>query len=118
MPAQGHSAAEVFRDPQRVRAAYAQSIRYSLRTVVGFLHRLRHRDPGLVVLMLGDHQPHSYVTGDAPGHQVPVTILSRDPAVIDRVSGWDWQPGLRPRPDAPVWGMHSVRDQIFAAFSR
>jgi phosphatidylglycerophosphate synthase len=118
MPAQGDSAAEVFRDPQRVRAAYAQSIRYSLRTVVGFLHRLRHRDPGLVVLMLGDHQPHSYVTGDAPGHQVPVTILSRDPAVIDRVSGWDWQPGLRPLPDAPVWGMHSVRDQIFAAFSR
>jgi phosphatidylglycerophosphate synthase len=118
MPAQGRSAAEVFRDPQLVRAAYAQSIRYSLRTVVGFLHRLRHRDPGLVVLMLGDHQPHSYVTGDAPGHQVPVTILSRDPAVIDRVSGWDWQPGLRPLPDAPVWGMHSVRDQIFAAFSR
>jgi phosphatidylglycerophosphate synthase len=118
MPAQGDSAAEVFRDPQRVRAAYAQSIRYSLRTVVGFLHRLRHRDPGLVVLMLGDHQPHSYVTGDAPGHQVPVTILSRDPAVIDRVSGWDWRPGLRPLPDAPVWGMHSVRDQIFAAFSR
>lgn len=118
MPAQGDSAEEVFRDPQRVRAAYAQSIRYSLRTVVGFLHRLRHRDPDLVVLMLGDHQPHSYVTGTAPGHQVPVTIMSRDRAVIDRVSGWDWQSGLRPRPDAPVWGMHSVRDQIFEAFSR
>jgi hypothetical protein len=118
MPAQGDSAEQVFRDAQRVRAAYAQSIRYSLRTVVGFLHRLRHRDPNLVVLMLGDHQPHSYVTGDAPGHQVPVTIMSRDPAVIDRISGWDWQPGLRPRSDAPLWGMHSVRDQIFEAFSR
>jgi phosphatidylglycerophosphate synthase len=118
MPAQGDSAEEVFRDPARVRAAYAQSIRYSLRTMVQFLHRLRHRDPGLVVLMLGDHQPHSYVTGAAPGHQVPVTILSRDPAVIDRVSGWDWQPGLRPGSDAPVWGMHSVRDQVFAAFGR
>ena len=118
MPARGQSAEEVFRDPQRVRAAYAQSIRYSLRTVVGYLHRLRHRDPNLVVLMLGDHQPHSYVTGPGPGHEVPVTIMSRDPSVIDRISGWDWQPGLRPRPDAPVWGMHSVRDQVFEAFSR
>jgi phosphatidylglycerophosphate synthase len=118
MPAQGDSAEEVFRDSRRVQAAYAQSIRYSLKTLVGFLHRLRHRDPGLVVLMLGDHQPHSYVTGADPGHQVPATILSRDPAVIDRISGWDWQPGLRPLPGAPVWGMHAVRDQIFDAFSR
>lgn len=118
MPAQGRSAEEVFRDPQRVRAAYAASVRYSLRTVIGLVHRLRQRDPGLVVLMLGDHQPHSYVTGPDPGHQVPVTIFSRDRAVMDRVSGWDWQAGLRPGPNAPVWGMHSVRDAIFAAFSR
>ena len=111
MPEQGETAAEVLADTDRVRSAYGRSVEYTLRTVFSFLARSADRD--LVVVMLGDHQPHSYVTGDAPGHQVPVTILSRDPAVIDRVSGWDWQPGLRPLPDAPVWGMHSVRDQIF-----
>jgi hypothetical protein len=101
-----------------VRAAYAQSIRYSLRAMVGFLRRMQRRDPDLVVLMLGDHQPHSYVTGDQPGHQVPVSLISRDRSVIDRIGDWHWQHGLRPRPDAPVWGMHSVRDRLFAAFGR
>ena len=118
MPAQGQSATEVFRDPDRVRAAYGQSIRYSLRTMIGFLRRVQHRDPDLVVLMLGDHQPHSYVTGTAPGRQVPVTLLTRDRAVVDRIGRWGWQPGLQPGPQAPTWGMHSLRDRIFGAFRR
>jgi hypothetical protein len=118
MPAQGDSATEVFGSAARVRAAYAESVRYSLRTMVGFLARMQRRDPGLVVLMLGDHQPHSYVTGPDPGRQVPVSLITRDPSVTAQVRGWHWQPGLRPRPDAPVWGMHDVRDRIFEAFGR
>lgn len=118
MPARGDTAAEVFADPERVRAAYAESVRYSLRTMIGFLRRMQHRDPGLVVLMLGDHQPHSYVTGSRPGHQVPVSLVTRDRSVVRRTAGWHWQPGLHPGAGAPVWGMHSVRDRIFSAFDR
>ncbi|HEY9495322.1 MAG TPA: CDP-alcohol phosphatidyltransferase, partial [Intrasporangium sp.] len=45
----------VWRTEQGVRAAYAQSIAYSLDSLVSFLEHAR--DNNLVVLMLGDHQP-------------------------------------------------------------
>ena len=75
-------------------------------------------DPDLVLLVLGDHQPHSYVTGPHPGHDVPVSVIARDPKVVHRIAGWGWQPGLHPAPDAPVWRMDAVRDRFLEAFSR
>ena len=115
MPAQGDSAAAVFSDPDRVKAAYAQSIRYTMRTLVSFLTRTADRN--LVVVMLGDHQPHSYVSGQGAGHDVPITVLARDPDVMRRIRGWGWQPGLLPSPDAPLWRMDAFRDRFLAAFS-
>ena len=83
-----------------VRAAYGQTVAYSLDSVVSFL-RGTH-DDNLVVLVLGDHQPVSVVSGDHASHDVPVSIIARDPAVLDRISAWGWQDGLRPGATAPV----------------
>jgi hypothetical protein len=47
---------------------------------------------------------------------VPITIIAHDPAVLDRISGWGWQAGLRPRPDAPVWPMDAFRDRFLSAY--
>ncbi|HUG49359.1 MAG TPA: CDP-alcohol phosphatidyltransferase family protein, partial [Terrimesophilobacter sp.] len=66
MPAQGESSQEAFQDPERVRALYGQSIQYSLNTLLSFL--TTYPNPNLVVIMVGDHQAHSYVSGDRPGH--------------------------------------------------
>ena len=63
-------------------------------------------DPNLVLVVLGDHQPHTYVTGQGAGHDVPVSVIAHDPAVLDRISGWGWQDGLRPgagRPGLARW---------------
>jgi hypothetical protein len=117
MPARGDSATEVLGDPERVRAAYAESIRYSWRALVGFLQRMRDVDPSLVVLVLGDHQPHSYVTGSHPGRDVPVSLITRDASVVRQIGPWHWHPGLRPGADAPVWEMDRVRDRFLTAFS-
>ena len=99
-----------------VQDAYAHSIRYTWHTLVSWL--TRQPDPDLVLLVLGDHQPHSYVTGADPGHDVPVSLISPDPAVLRRIDGWGWQPGLLPTPDAPVWRMDTVRDRFLESFSR
>jgi hypothetical protein len=115
MPAAGHTPAYVFADPSRVRDAYAQSIRYSLNTVVSFL--TTYPDKDLVVVMVGDHEPHHYVSGADPGHDVPVTVISGDPTVIDRIDDWDWSSGLLPATDAPVWRMDSLRDRFLGAFA-
>ncbi|MGL5930694.1 MAG: CDP-alcohol phosphatidyltransferase family protein [Dermatophilaceae bacterium] len=109
------TAAELLRDRTDVPAAYRTSIAYSLTSVLSFVER--HRDDDLVVLMLGDHQPSTIVSGFDAGRDVPVTLLAGDPAVLEKVSTWGWQSGLRPDADAPVWPMASVRDRFLSAFS-
>jgi hypothetical protein len=74
-------------------------------------------DPNLVLVVLGDHQPHSYVSGTDPGHDVPISVIARDPAVLASIDGWGWQAGLHPAPDAPVWRMDTFRDRFLAAYS-
>jgi phosphatidylserine synthase len=97
-----------------VRAAYSQTIRYSLNTLISFL--AHYRDPNLVVVALGDEQPWTIVSGDDPSHEVPISIIARDPAVLKRVAGWRWSDGLRPSPNAPDWPESAFRDRFLSAF--
>ncbi|ABL81191.1 CDP-alcohol phosphatidyltransferase [Nocardioides sp. JS614] len=103
-------------DSSDVRRLYGQSIEYTMDTLVSFLET--YPDPNLVLVVLGDHQPHSYVTGPDPGHDVPVSVIAQDPRVVDRIAGWGWQPGLHPAPDATVWRMDAFRDRFLETFSR
>jgi len=119
LPPRGPAPDVLWRDPERVRRAYARSITYSLDTVVSFLcgyHRREHRN--LVVVLLGDHQPATVVSGQGANHEVPVTVIARDPAVLRRISSWGWQDGLRPGRRAPVWPMDAFRDRFLAAYAR
>ena len=70
----------------------------------------------LVVVMLGDHQPATIVSGEDAGRDVPISLITRDQAVFDKMSGWGWSAGLRPETDAPVWRMDAFRDRFLAAY--
>ncbi len=102
------------REPNRVRADYVASVGYALRSLISYIET--YGDRNLVLIFLGDHQPNAIVTGDAASHDVPVTIVAADPAVLDRIEGWGWSPGLRPSPDAPVWRMDAFRNRFLDAF--
>jgi hypothetical protein len=105
----------VWPDPERVRAAYAESIQYSLGATLSFLETY---DPSnLVLVLVGDHQPSRIVSGETADADVPITIVSKDPAVFERTREWGWDAGFRPSPDAPVWRMDAFRDRFVAAFS-
>ncbi|GAA3069245.1 hypothetical protein GCM10010464_36740 [Pseudonocardia yunnanensis] len=103
-------------DPDRMRDGYRRSIEYSLSTLVSYVEK--HGDDDLVLVVLGDHQPAAFVAGDDAGMDVPITIVTRDRAVLDRIAGWGWQDGLRPGPRAPIWPMESFRDRFLTAFAR
>ena len=102
-------------DTGQARVAYARTIAYSLSSVISFVQHYGTDD--LVVIMVGDHQPATVVTGPDAGNDVPISIIAQDPAVFDRTAAWGWQAGLNPRPDAPVWPMDQFRDRFLAAFS-
>jgi hypothetical protein len=114
MPAEGERAEDVLGDPAKVRAAYADSVSYSIDALLSYVER--YGDDRTVLVFLGDHQPAPVVTGPGASRDVPVTIVARDPAVLARVSAWGWDDGLRPRPDAPVWRMDAFRDRFLTAF--
>ena len=114
IPAEESTRASLFGDSGRARAAYAHSIEYSMSTLVSFLRR--YGDDKLVVVLLGDHQPATIVTGEGASHDVPISVVARDPKVMRRIAGWGWQDGLRPDPQAPVWPMEAFRDRFLGAF--
>jgi hypothetical protein len=70
-----------------------------------------------VVVLLGDHQPATIVSGDDAGRDVPVAIIARDRTVLEQTSGWRWDRGLRPGAQAPTWRMDAFRDRFVAAYA-
>lgn len=114
MPAREPAGVDGRQHPNTAQADYAAAVRYTWRTLISFL--VTYPDPRRVVVIVGDHQPHSYVSGSDPGHDVPITVLAQDPAAIARIDGWGWQPGILPGPGAPVWRMDAVRDRFLAAY--
>ena len=114
MATQGELSNTVWRDPTRVRTEYRRSLEYSLNTLISYVET--YGEDNLVLVFLGDHQPAPLITGAGASRDVPITIVARDRKVLDRISGWGWQDGLKPGPQAPVWPMNDFRDRFLTAF--
>jgi phosphatidylglycerophosphate synthase len=114
LPAGTLSKEALWSNRTRVREAYAQSIEYTLNALVSFVQHYGRKN--LVLVLLGDHQPATVITGQEPSHDVPISIVAHDPKVLQRIGDWGWQPGLRPDPRAPVWPMSAFRDRFLRAF--
>jgi hypothetical protein len=113
-PAVGGSPDAVWRDGDQVRAAYGQAIEYTLSSLISFMQE--YGDDDLVLILVGDHQPAAIVSGPGAGHDVPISIIAGDGAVLDQIADWGWQDGMRPDPAAPVWPMDAFRDRFLTAF--
>jgi hypothetical protein len=97
-----------------VKKDYGEAVQYSLSTLISYLKT--YGDKNLVMVFLGDHQPAAVVTGATSNRDVPVVVVARDQSVLDRISGWGWQDGLHPSPQAPVWRMDTFRNRFLSAF--
>lgn len=106
----------VRRDRTRLLSDYRNAIAYSLNSLISYVEK--YGDDDLVLVFLGDHQPSPAVTGTGASRDVPITIVAHDQKVLDRISGWGWQDGLKPGPDAPVWRMDAFRDRFLTAFGQ
>jgi hypothetical protein len=96
------------------KKGYATSIKYTLRALFSFVQHYGRKNTVLIVL--GDHQPSRVVSGSRPGHDVPISIIAHDPAVMSRIADWGWVDGMRPDSTAPVWLMSAFRNRFLQAF--
>jgi hypothetical protein len=115
MAQRGESRKTLFGNPGKAKHEYARSVAYSVESLLSWAEH--YGDEDLVLVMFGDHQPLPIIVGQNASHDVPVTIIAHDKTVLDRISGWGWEDGLRPSPSAPVWRMDDFRDRFFTAFS-
>jgi phosphatidylglycerophosphate synthase len=115
LPAEESTQTALFGDADRARVAYGHSIEYSLSTIFSFVQR--YGDDDLVLVVLGDHQPATLITGhDDPSHDVPISVIAHDPKVMRQIAGWSWEDGVSPSRRAPVWPMAAFRDRFLTAF--
>ncbi|GLY04312.1 hypothetical protein Acsp01_46910 [Actinoplanes sp. NBRC 101535] len=112
--ANGTRKADIWSSTSKVRREYGRSIEYTLTSLINWVEK--YGDDNLVMVFLGDHQPSSVVAGQDASHDVPITILAKDPAVLDKIADWNWSEGLRPATDAPVWPMSDFRDRFLTAY--
>jgi hypothetical protein len=103
--AESESATQVWRSNNTVRQFYGQSIQYTLTALTSWVTELN--DPNLVLIVLGDHQPHTSVSGPGGTHDVPISITpaprrysSRCPPGAGR-TGCCLLPALRSNPWTP-----------------
>ncbi|MGI5452032.1 sulfatase [Streptomyces sp. CA-249302] len=111
---EGTNPTQVWKSAKRVRTEYRKAIQYSLDSLTEWMQR--YGDKNTVLVFLGDHQPVPTVTGGSANRDVPVTIVARDPKVLDRVSDWGWTEGLKPAANAPEWSMNQFRDRFMTAY--
>jgi phosphatidylglycerophosphate synthase len=115
MPARGETPLSVVGNASQVRPAFSTSIQYSLQVLTSWVTELN--DPNLMLIILGDEQPGSPVTQPGANHEVPISIIARDPSVFRQIASWGWQDGLLPGPSAPLEPMDAFRNQFLGAFS-
>lgn len=115
MPGQGLSPDVAARDRSTLRQLYGQSIQYSLQALISWVIQLD--DDNLVLVLVGDHQPATVISGVGASHHVPISFVTHDRAVLARTASWHWQDGLLPSRSAPVWPMDAFRNRFLNAFS-
>lgn len=110
----GKNPGDIVTDSTKSREEYGKSIQYSVTALTQWLERYGTDDT--VLVFLGDHQPIARVSGDHASRDVPVSIVAKDPKILDKIANWNWTDGLRPAHNAPVWKMSSFRDRFLTAY--
>jgi hypothetical protein len=105
-------------DPKQLAEGYAAAISYDLRVIENYLTKFI-KDDSLVIFM-GDHQPHTGVTGRGAEHKtwsVPSHVASRNPAFIAPFLKRGYTRGMVPEQPLPHVGMERFMEELLSDFS-
>jgi hypothetical protein len=99
-------------DLSNLGPSYVRAMAYEYQSLAGYIRE----QPGDVVLVLiGDHQPPAAVSGrDAPW-RVPVHVVGRREAILQRLRDGGFRPGLEPRRPA-IGAMYQLTPLLLDAF--
>ncbi|WP_405661263.1 sulfatase-like hydrolase/transferase [Streptomyces sp. NBC_00079] len=110
----GKKPSDILTSSPKSQAEYGKSVQYSVTALTQWLER--YGNDNTVLVFLGDHQPIARVSGNHASRDVPISIVAKDPKVLDKINSWNWTDGLRPAHNAPVWKMSNFRDAFLTAY--
>ena len=93
--------------------SYVKGLTYAYATLDGYLRLRADRD--LVMIVVGDHQPPSLVSGEGASWNVPVHVVANRQAVLERLSRHQFHEGLAPQ-HPPVARMDGLLPILLDAF--
>jgi hypothetical protein len=107
----------IYRQPDwnNLAAPYLDSVAYDLDVLAGFL-ATRVAD-GALVIILGDHQPPAFISGEKQPWTVPIYVLSKDPELLAPFAELGYQPVALPEATPPYRGMESFLADFLDGFS-
>jgi hypothetical protein len=73
--------------------AYAGMVRYNFQWLRGYFEQKQGRD--FVMMVLGDHQPASNISGEGAPWDVPVHVIASRPELIERFLAVGFTPGFQ-----------------------
>jgi hypothetical protein len=93
--------------------SYVATVQYFFDSFASYL---RHRpDEHFVVILLGDHQPASSVSGEGASWDVPVHVIASRPEILRALQADGFQSGLTPTGPA-IGTMNQLTEWLLAAF--
>ncbi|MDP1524621.1 MAG: sulfatase-like hydrolase/transferase [Rhodocyclaceae bacterium] len=96
-----------------MRPDYLSSVNYVYQWLTGYFGRPEPRET--IYVLIGDHQPTANITGERPPWDVPVHIISRDRALLDRFKTQGFSEGLWP--ERTVLGeIHHLTSLLLSGF--
>lgn len=101
-------------DLTNLRPSYVRAMAYEYATFAGYLRE--HADDGMVMILLGDHQPPAAVSGPDVPWRVPIHVIARNRAVLDALASRWFIRGLEPALPS-IGPMHTLVPMLLDAFS-
>ncbi|WP_203594617.1 sulfatase-like hydrolase/transferase [Wenzhouxiangella limi] len=110
----GQTPQELWQDIERVRDHFARSVDYSIHVSLDFAARFV--DDNTLMILLGDHQPATLITGHEASDAVPVHVISKNPRLLKPFRQRGFVDGLVPDHSRPAAGMDRLRDWLHEDF--
>jgi hypothetical protein len=99
-------------DLTNLRPSYVEAMAYEYKSLAGYI---RAHANDMLIIAVGDHQPPTAVTGKDASWDVPVHVISKHRAILDRLLQRGFRNGLEPQ--RPSMGaMHMLLPALLNAF--
>ncbi|MCK0767824.1 hypothetical protein [Chromohalobacter canadensis] len=111
---EGSNFLELWGDNAGMRQRYGPALAYSLAVAGEYAER--YVDDETLLILLGDHQAAPGMLGVTPNKEVPIHVISGDPALISPLLEHGFQRGMQPGHDTPARSMAELRGLLHTLY--